>query len=186
MALRDGEHVVGDRRFRIVLVATSEMPPEDHISAAHCIAFSAAGQVLLARHVDRQWTIPGGHREAHETGVEAMHREVMEEAAAVVVDPLLVAVERIDLLEGDPDPRYPIPAFQVFFVATVAEIAALVPNAECTESRLFAIDEARRLPGWMDHNVDLFDVAVAAIAPRVDLPRGRLSRNSKGSPDRSS
>lgn len=164
--LRDEERQLGDRRFRLTLSATDELPPAGHISAVHCLGFDGEGRFLLARHVDRQWTIPGGHREPGESALEALRRETREEAAAEISDPVLVAVERIDLLDGKPDPRYPAPAFQVFFAARVDRVDPLVPNAECTESRLFAIDEARALPGWMDHNKPLFDAAVSIAAAR--------------------
>ena len=164
--LRDEVRTFGERRFRLTLVATSEMPPGENISAAHCLGFDHHGRVLLARHVERDWTIPGGHVEPGESPEEAVHRETIEEAAAVIRQPELVAVERIELLDGDPDPRYPVPAFQVFFVATVVQLDTLVPNAECTESRLFSQQEARGLPGWMDHNAPLFDVASAVFRDR--------------------
>lgn len=160
--LREGDLAIGDRRLHLTLSLTGERPPDDHVSAAHCLGFDGQGRFLLARHVDRDWTIPGGHREAGETAEEALRRETLEEAAAVISDPILIAVERIDLLAGARDPRYTDPAYQVFFVAEVTELGVLAPNAECTESRLFPVDEARQLPGWIDHNEDLFDAAVAA------------------------
>jgi 8-oxo-dGTP pyrophosphatase MutT (NUDIX family) len=159
--LREIEPVFGNRHLRITTLLTSSMPPQDHVSAAHCLGFDEKGAFLLTKHVDRQWTIPGGHREPHETPEEAMRREVMEEAAAVVADPVLLAIDRIQLMRGPVDPRYPVPSFQVFFVARVVELNPLVPNLECTESRLFSVDEARQLPGWMSDNQHLFDAALA-------------------------
>ena len=49
-----------------------------------------------------------------------------------------------------------------FFVAQVVELGELVPNAECIESRLFDVEEARRQPGWIDHNEGLFNASVDA------------------------
>jgi hypothetical protein len=54
---------------------------------------------------------------------------------------------------------FPSPAHPVFFVARLVSLASLVPNAETLESQVFATDEARALPGWIDHNAPLFDAA---------------------------
>ena len=164
--LREVDHTIGARRLHAVLSLSDDAPPDEHVSAAHCLAFDDDGRFLLTRHVERQWTIPGGHREPGESAEDALRREALEEAAAVIVDPVLLAVERIDLAEGDPDPRYPNPAFQVFYVARVAQLDVLVPNAECTESRVFDVEDARRQPGWVDHNHELFDAAVASWSRR--------------------
>jgi len=164
--LREGEVTFGPRRLSVALSLTTELPPNESISACHCLGFDESGRFLLARHVDRQWTIPGGHREPGESAEDALRREALEEAAAIVSYPELIAVQRIDLLDGIPDPRYTDPAFQVFFVARVDELGVLVPNAECTESRMFEIDEARAQPGWIDHNGELFEAAVAAWQSR--------------------
>jgi 8-oxo-dGTP pyrophosphatase MutT (NUDIX family) len=157
--LRDHERSFGERRFRMTLALADELPVGARISAAHCLAFDG-GRVLLVRHVARQWTIPGGRTEGAESAEQTMHREVMEEAAAVVADPVIIATECIDLLEGEPDPAFPPPpVHQVFFVARVVSLARVTANAETYESRLFPIDEARVLPGWIDHNGPLFEAA---------------------------
>lgn len=160
--LREGDRTFGSRRLHLTLALTDDHPPENQVSTAHCLGFDADGRFLLTRHVDRRWTIPGGHREAGESVEDALHRETLEEAAAVIASPKIIAVERIDLIEGDPDPRYTDPAYQVFFIAQVVKLSKLVPNAECIESRLFDVDEARRQPGWIDHNEELFNAAVEA------------------------
>jgi 8-oxo-dGTP pyrophosphatase MutT (NUDIX family) len=158
--LRDHERTIGEARFRLTLALADAVPTDVHVSAAHCLAFDAKRRVLLVRHVNRQWTIPGGRTEADESAEQTMHREVMEEAAAAVDDALVIATERIDLLEGDPDPAFPPPpVHQVFFVARLVWLGTVTPNAETIESRLFATDEARLLPGWIDHNEALFDAA---------------------------
>jgi 8-oxo-dGTP pyrophosphatase MutT (NUDIX family) len=158
--LRDHERMIGERRFRLTLALADEVAGDMRVSAAHCIAFDAAARVLLVRHVDREWTIPGGRTERGESAVQTMQREAMEEAAAIVDDPVVIATERIDLLEGEPDPAFPPPpVHQVFFVARLVSLAELVPNAETLESRLFPVGEARTLPGWIDHNAGLFDAA---------------------------
>jgi 8-oxo-dGTP pyrophosphatase MutT (NUDIX family) len=165
--LRELEQTFGERRFRMTLALADDLPADIRVSAAHCLAFDAEQRVLLVRHVDRQWTIPGGRTEAGESAEQTMHREAMEEAAAVVDDPVVIATERIDLLEGEPDPALPPPpVHQVFFVARVVSVARVTPNLETLESRVFAIDEARELPGWIDHNGALFEAACRVARTR--------------------
>lgn len=159
--LRDEERDFGANRFRLTVRLTDEAPPRDHVSAAHCLAF-AGDRIVLARHVTRDWTIPGGHVEPGESVEEAMRREALEEAGAVVGRASLLAVERIERLSGPRSERYPEPAFQVFFVApVVGTLVAPTALEECTESRLFAPDDARVAPGWVQDLPALYEAALA-------------------------
>lgn len=166
MILRQHEQAWGGNRLLLTTELADEQPPLAACSTVHCLGFDDEGRFLLARHVERNWTIPGGHRENDESVDDALRRETYEEAAAVIDDPLLFAIERVDLLEGTPNPRYPQPSYQLFFVARVVRLDLLTPNAECVESRLFDVAEARTLPGWMDHNQALFDAGLAVALAR--------------------
>lgn len=166
--LRDVEREYGPSptRYRLTLTLTDECPPAASVSAAHCLAFSG-DWLVLARHVERQWTIPGGHVEPGESVIEAMRREALEEAGVMVGSPTVLAVERIERLSGPPSPTpsghpYPEPAFQVFFVAPVVG-ELVVPSAleECTESRFFSPDEARVAPGWCEQFPEFYEAALA-------------------------
>jgi len=170
MLLQERELVVDGRRFHLTVCLTSDLPSTDHVSTAHCLGFGVDGRFLLARHVGRGWTIPGGHIEPGESPDTAMRREAMEEAAATIGDAVVVATERVDLIEGAANPRYPQPSYQVFFLALVERLDVLVPNEECTESRLFPVSEALRLPGWPKLNGDLFDAGVEMARRRWSLP----------------
>jgi 8-oxo-dGTP pyrophosphatase MutT (NUDIX family) len=55
------------------------------VSAVFVIAFS--GERVLAIQNERGWDIPGGYVEAGESLLEALHREVKEEAGALVQAP---------------------------------------------------------------------------------------------------
>ena len=163
--LRDEERELGPAptRYRLTVSLTDESPPDDHVSAVHCLAF-AGDRLVLARHVERGWTIPGGHVEPGETVLEAMRREALEEAGVVVGIPTLLAVERIERLSGPPSTarRYPEPAFQLFYVApVVGELVAPSTLEECTESRLFSPEEARVAPGWCQDLPSLYEAALA-------------------------
>lgn len=168
--IRDAERTFGERTLRLTLRLSRDVPDEGGVGTVHCIGFDVDGRVLLVEHVERDWTIPGGHLEPGESPEAALHREVLEEAAATIADPLLFAHERIERLAGEADPRYANPSHQLFYVARVTDVGVLVANAECRSSRLFPIDEARRLPGWLDHNQELFEAAL--VLARTELPQG--------------
>ena len=113
----DEEQTWNDLRYRMNLRLCDELPPEDHVSASHCIAFDG-DRVVLVKHVDREWTIPGGRLEPGETPLACLVREAAEEAGLVLADPRVVAHNRIELLDEAPaDWPYPFPAYQVFYVA---------------------------------------------------------------------
>jgi 8-oxo-dGTP diphosphatase len=144
----DEEQTWSGFRYRMNLRLGDELPPEGHVSASHCIAFDQ-DRVVLAKHVEREWTIPGGRLEPGETALACLIREAREEAGLVIADPRVVAHNRIEMLDEQPeDWPYPFPSYQVFYVARVVELGEITALDECTEARLFTVDEALAAPGW--------------------------------------
>lgn len=164
--VRDLLQTFGDREFRLVTRLDRRPPPAENVSTAHCLAFRG-DHVVLARHTSRDWTIPGGHLETGETAEDAVHREAREEAGITIANLELFAHEQIDPIDGIAvDPRYPVPSFQVFYVAQMTSISPIEPNEETVESRLFAPDEARDAPGWIQRNRPLFEAALSMAKQR--------------------
>lgn len=158
--VRDVLQTFGDREFRLVTRLDPTPPPAENVSTAHCLAFEG-DRIVLALHATRNWTIPGGHLEPGESAEMTVHREAQEEAGITVADPVLFAHEQIDPVDGAAgDPRYPVPSFQLFYVARMTSIRPIVPNEETIESRLFTPGEARRTPGWIQRNGALFEAAM--------------------------
>ena len=62
----------------------AELPPPELVSAVALVAFDSEGRVLSTQHHDasRGWDLPGGHVEPGEGVLEALHREVWEEAGS--------------------------------------------------------------------------------------------------------
>lgn len=63
-----------------------------HTVVVGCLVRNAANQVLLIRHVKRGWEIPQGRVEEGENLVEALRREVLEEAGVEIEPGPLAAV----------------------------------------------------------------------------------------------
>src|SRR5205085_8625852 len=101
----DDEQVLGRFLYRVNFRMSDELPPPAHVSAAHCLAFDG-DLVILTRHVERQWTIPGGRLEPGETPLQCMVREAKEEAGIEVTDARVVAHNRIEMLDPPP-PDWP-------------------------------------------------------------------------------
>ena len=160
--LRDVEWELGPAptRLHLVLSLTDEWPPVEQIATAHCLAFEG-DSIVLARHVDREWTIPGGHLEPGESVEEALRREAREEAGIEIGPATLLAVERCYRLSGPAlSDRYTNPSYQTFFVAPLVSLGAPTALEECTESRLFPPDEARVAPGWVQDLPALYEAAL--------------------------
>lgn len=160
LVLRNLNQEFGGKWFRLVTRLDRSPPPAANISTAHCLAFDG-DDLVLALHTSRDWTIPGGHLEPGESAEEAMHREAREEAGITVTDPILFAHEEIDPHDGvAADPKYPVPAFQVFYVARLVAQGRITALDECTEARLFSPVEVRSIDGWPQRNLPLYEAAL--------------------------
>lgn len=160
----DEEQVWDGRRYAMSIRLADEPPPPAHVSAAHCIAFDGE-DVVLVRHVTREWTIPGGRLEPGESSLQCVRREAREEAGIEIADERLVAINRIEMLDEAPaDWPYPFPAYQVFYVARVTGWGEITAVDECTEARRFPVVDALAAPGWTQQN-PAFAAALFRLRP---------------------
>lgn len=150
------------RRTQTWFVESEEMPPAHLITAALGFIFDG-DSLLLARIEGRDWDLPGGHLEPGEAPEQAMRREVMEEAGAVVGRACLFAHQHIH--SDDPVPegfRYPHPdAYMVFFLGEVERLAPFVSTLESTERRLFSPEEAPTA-AWVQRHRPVYDAVLRA------------------------
>lgn len=151
------------RRTRTWFVQSEEMPPRHLVTAA--LGFIVAGEsLLLARIAGRDWDLPGGHLEPGESPEQAMRREVMEEAAAVVGRAQIFAHQYIHA--DDPAPEgfpYPHPdAYMVFFLGELERLEPFASTAESTERRLWSPEEAHRA-AWVQRHRPVYDAVLRAL-----------------------
>ena len=52
--------------------------------STHCVIRDEAGRILLVKHVEGRWMLPGGQIEPGETPADAARRECWEEAGVIV------------------------------------------------------------------------------------------------------
>src|SRR5262245_15173251 len=114
--------------------------------STHAVIRDDEGRILLVRHVEGRWMLPGGAVEPGETPVEAVRRECLEEAG-IVVEPVRIAgvyggpEYHVTYANGD----------ETAWVATVFEVRLVSgepapSDDETSEVGWFAADELDALP----------------------------------------
>jgi 8-oxo-dGTP pyrophosphatase MutT (NUDIX family) len=116
------------------------LPPRERTTQASGVCFTDDGQIVLVGD-GRGWCLPGGHPEQGETVVEALAREVLEEACAVVEQCAYLGAQRVD------DPIEAEPYFQTRWWARV-KLLPFAPRHETTERKLVAPDEFVAALNW--------------------------------------
>ena len=156
----DFEH--DGRQISSRFIESTWLPPRALTTAA--LAFVFGGEsLLLARITGRAWDLPGGHLEPGESAEEAMRREVLEEAGALVGKARLFAHQHIH--SDDPVPegfRYPHPdAYMVFYLGEIDRLEPFVATDESTERRLWSPAEAGETE-WVQRHRPVYDAVLQA------------------------
>ena len=89
------------RRLTVTWLSPPFLPPRDATTQAMGLCFTADHRVVLVTSDGASWTLPGGSLEQGETPVQALKREVREEACAVVRRSVYLGCQRVD------DPGHP-------------------------------------------------------------------------------
>lgn len=99
------EHVYasadGTERLRVTSYLTAKAPPARFVRSVRCVVLR--GETVLAlRGEDRAHVLPGGRREAGETLLETLAREMLEEAGWTTTAPRQIGVVRLTWLTALP------------------------------------------------------------------------------------
>lgn len=109
------------------------LPKKELHSAVFLLAIK--GTKILTIKNERGWDIPGGHIEEGEDCIEALIREVQEEAGATFSDPKLLAI-----VESDTQGKY---KDKVMFIYTtdIFELGEFIPSEDAIDREIIEIEE---------------------------------------------
>lgn len=140
----------------------------NHVTSVHGYCFYK-GKILLAEIKGRGFNIPGGHVETEETLVEAFQREALEEGYVKGKIRYLGAIE-VSHEENrlfDPNGRYPIVGYQLFFRMDVTECLEFLGEHE-SASRIWVHPD--KVPEVMnDHKL-----ALLVLQEAINIEKNQL------------
>lgn len=117
------------------------VPDESLVTAVLGFAYDSDGKIILTRN-HRGWDLPGGHVEPGETIIEALHREMHEEAGIHITAQKQFACMLVRNVGGKinkttNEPYPDIAYIPYYFVEFTGEPVAECIAEECFESRAF-------------------------------------------------
>lgn len=135
------EHTAWEGRgLTVTWDPTPVLPPPGRVTQASGVCFTEDGRIVLVRG-SGGWSLPGGHPEPGETAVEALTREVREEACAVVDRSAYLGAQRVE------DPGGGEPYFQTRWWARVT-LLPFQPLHEKTERTLVSPEQFVDTLNW--------------------------------------
>lgn len=104
------------------------LPPDDLISSARAVLFRGNEVMVIRDHQDQPYIIPGGRREAGETIMQTLQRELLEETGWSVRKTAVIGT--IHFQHQNPKPAgYPYPHPHFFWSIFVAQANRFHPEA---------------------------------------------------------
>lgn len=116
------------------------------VTTVHGIFFNKQDELLLVRHQKRGWEVPGGHIEEAEAFLEAMERELYEEAQMACSSFVQLGYLRKEALGEKPeDCQYPYPlSYCLFYTGIIDRVDSFQGDKNIKEARFFNIAEASK------------------------------------------
>jgi len=108
-------------RFRVRTYLTATLPPLDLVTSVRAVV-RHDDQILVVRDPASIHILPGGRREADETLLQTLQREVREETGWTIKDAHLLGLVHFQHITPQPaDYRYPYPDFLHIIYAATAD-----------------------------------------------------------------
>lgn len=139
----------GRVRLREHTYLSQEMPPDELISSVRAVLFRGDEVMVIQDHADDPYIVPGGRREAGESVLETLHREVLEETGWTLQQTAMLGFVHYQHLTPKPEGhQYPYPNFiQVVYTALADTFhpEAIEPDEYVTSSRFQPTADVLRL-----------------------------------------
>lgn len=129
-------------------VQSTDLPPDDLITACFGLVVTGRDGTLLVRHETRGWEFPGGRRQRDETVAATLRREVLEEASVALVTAQAFGYHELTattpVLNPETGRHFPFPrSYIAFFLIDAHQTVGVPLTAETTAARVFTLAEAR-------------------------------------------
>ncbi|TCZ79486.1 NUDIX domain-containing protein [Paenibacillus albiflavus] len=124
----------GGGNVKLTWLPTDQLPSVDKVTSVHGICFDK-DRILLVHVKDRGFSIPGGHVEDNELLEQALHREVHEEGYVKGRISGLLGMIKVNHQENpnfDPNGKYPMIGYQVFYRMEITECLPYARENEAT------------------------------------------------------
>lgn len=149
--------------------------PDDLVARLHVIAVTEQHEVVVCRSAEGWRFLPGGTREPHESLRELARRELLEEAGAVLMGPVIqFSAHRVDSERHDPyRPHLPHP--RSYWAYAVGRVRVAGPPANPSDGE--TVVEVLTLPApqaaaYLDAGQDPIHADVLRHADALGLLRG--------------
>jgi 8-oxo-dGTP pyrophosphatase MutT (NUDIX family) len=142
------------------VMETVPLPPVDQVSSVALIALNQYGEILVTQHKERGWDIPGGHIENNEGLIEALRREVFEEAGATFEKVSPIAMITSDATED----KYRGKSMLIFATKNFQLIEPWRPSDDVTDRAVLNGNEMLKgYHGDKDGMVELLNLAARRL-----------------------
>ena len=151
----------------IFIIKSEKLPPIELVTSVCTLCFSG-NKLLMIKHDERGWDIPGGHIEPGESLEEALRREVLEEAGATLSECKCFAHFKFQLNgPKPPDFKYPYPAgYIVLYLSKLRSLNEFKGEFETSDRALMTPKEAKKTI-WVEGNLKLYEMALAEIGEGI-------------------